>query len=363
MPYIEINKNNIEVKEESRFQISYDQSIPELLSKIKSVIAISTYQAGKVIFISANNEKSLNQTPISFKKPMGIALLDNKMAVATLDEIQIFSNSDALAKQFPYSKENFDALYLPRATYYCGETDLHDLHFAKGGLWAINTKFSCISSYDINYSFTPRWKPPFISKLTPDDRCHLNGMATIDSVPAFVTALGKTDTKGGWRENIINGGVLMQVPSGEIILDNLAMPHSPRIINNELFLLLSATGEIIKCDLKSKSYEVIFKVSGFIRGMAFYNNYLFVGLSKVRKSSKTFSKLPVSEMSNYAGIIVIDLQKREKVGEIKYKTTVEEIFDVQILPNTMNPGLISPNDNRHKLAVTTKNNAFWKKEK
>lgn len=360
---MEINENNIIVKEENRFQISYDQSIAKLLTEIKSVITISTYQAGKVIFISAKNKTVLNQTPISFKKPMGIALLDNKMAIATLDEIHFFSNSKMLAKQFPYSKENFDALYLPRATYYCGETDIHDLHFGKGGLWAVNTKFSCISSYDINYSFTPRWKPPFITSLTPEDRCHLNGMATINNVPAFVTALGKTNTKGGWRENITKGGILMKVPSGEIILDNLAMPHSPRIINKELFLLLSATGELIKCDVERKAYEVIFKVSGFIRGMAFYKNYLFVGLSKVRKSSKTFSKLPVSEMSDYAGIVVFDLKNKKKVGEIKYETTVEEIFDVQLLPNTSNPGLINTNDDRHKLALTIKNNSFWKKEK
>jgi uncharacterized protein (TIGR03032 family) len=197
----------------------------------------------------------------------------------------------------------------------------------------------------------------------PEDRCHLNGMATMDSVPAYVTALGKTNFKEGWRENITKGGVLMKVPSGEIVLDNLAMPHSPRIINNELYLLLSATGEIIKCDVERKTYELIFKVTGFIRGMAFYKNYLFVGLSKLRKSSKTFSKLPVTELSNYAGVVVIDLKNRQKIGEIKYNTTVEEIFDVQILPNIINPGLINTTDDRHKLAVTTKNNSFWKKEK
>lgn len=348
---------------ENRFQISYDESVAKLLTEIKSSIAISTYQAGKVIFISAVNESVLNQTPVSFKKPMGIALLENKMAVATIDEIQLFSNSKELAEQFAYSDEKFDALYLPRATYYCGETDLHDIHFAKGGLWAINTKFSCISSYDINYSFTPRWKPNFITDITPEDRCHLNGMATIDGVPAFATALGKTNVKGGWRENIIGGGVLMKVPSGDIVLDNLAMPHSPRIINNELYLLLSATGEIIKCNIKDKSYELVFNCSGFIRGMAVYDKYAFVGLSKARESSKTFSKLPVAAMSNYAGIIVIDLGNKKEVGRIKYHKTVEEIFDVQLLPNTVNPGLITPDDKRHKLAVTTKFNSFWKKEK
>lgn len=346
---------------EDRFKISYDTAIAGLLAELKISLVMSTYQAGKVIFISSKDGLTITQTPISFKKPMGIALLGTKMAIATLDEIQVFSNSKTLAEQFPHSTEKFDALYLPRATYYSGETDLHDLHFANGGLWAINTKFSCISSYDINYSFTPRWKPPFISSLVPEDRCHLNGMATIDNTPAYATALGKTNEKGAWRANIINGGILMKVPSGEIILDNLAMPHSPRIINNELYLLQSATGEIIKCDTEKKDYEVLFKVDGFIRGMAHYKDYIFVGLSKARESSKTFSKLPVASVAKYAGIIVFDLKNKTKVGEIKYNTTVDEIFDVQVLPDTISPGLIRTDDDRQKMAISTKDKSFWKK--
>ncbi|HET8592329.1 MAG TPA: DUF4915 domain-containing protein [Solirubrobacterales bacterium] len=46
----------------------------------------------------------------------------------------------------------------------------------------------------------PRWKPPFVSALTNEDRCHLNGCCVIDGEPAYVTALGETDAPGGWRE-------------------------------------------------------------------------------------------------------------------------------------------------------------------
>jgi len=347
----------------NRFKIVYNPGVAEILAKLKSVIAISTYQAGKVIFIGSHNGKKLFQIPVSFKKPMGIALLENKLAVATLDEIQIYSNSPTLAELFPDSEQTYDALYLPRATYYCGDTDLHDLGFGKGGLWAVNTRFSCLSSYDINYSFIPRWKPPFISELTPDDRCHLNGMAMLDSIPLYVTALGKTNAAGAWRENITNGGVLMNVPEGEIILDHLAMPHSPRLINNELYLLLSATGEIIKVDIENKNYKVITKLNRFIRGMTHHENYLFVAYSKIRKTSKTFNKLPVAEIADEAGVAVIELSSGHVVGEIKYLDTVEEIYDVQILPNTVKPGMITPDDPRHKLTVTTPSISFWKKKK
>jgi uncharacterized protein (TIGR03032 family) len=343
-------------------QIQYDPELPALLSRIKATIAITTYQAGKLVFISAKDESSLLQTPVSFRKPMGVALLEDKMAVATLDEVHVFSNSPALARDFPYSQETFDALYLPRAVYFSGETDLHDIHFARGGLWAANTLFSCISSYDINHSFNPRWKPDFISELVPEDRCHLNGMATIDFTPAYVTALGQTNHRQGWRENIISGGVLMKVPSGEVLLDKLPMPHSPRVIDGELYLLLSATGEVIKYNPARNSYEVIYTVPGFIRGMAYHEGYLFIGASKARESSKTFSKLPVASLANWAGLIVIDLASGTKIAELRYQTTVEEIFDVQILPGIQKPGLIPIDDKRHKLAVSFSHGAFWKNQ-
>lgn len=356
MSFIEIEKKS----NKPRFTIDYDTRVSNLLHKLNCSIIISTYQAGKVIFISPLNEKKLIQTPISFKKPMGIALLDNKMAVATINEIQIFSKDDALTKNSPLNDQGYDALYLQRATFNCGDIDLHDLHFSKGGLWAVNTRFSCISSFDINYSFTPKWKPSFITSITPEDRCHLNGMATIDNTPVFATSLGHTNTKDGWRENITDGGLLMNVPKGEIILDKLAMPHSPRIIDKELYLLLSAKGELVKCDIENNNYEVILSTNKFIRGLAHYNGFLFIGHSQARKSSKTFNKLPIAQTSTTAGIIIFDLQNRKMIGEITYLSTVEEIFDVQILPNVTRPAILTSDHEKHKLAVSTKYNSFWK---
>jgi len=349
------------MEEQNRFKIAYHPGVAEILRHLNCVVAITTYQASKVIFIGSDDGKTLLQVPVSFRKPMGIALLDNKMAIATLDEIHIFGGSAALAESFPESPGVFDRLYLPRATYYCGETDLHDLGFGNGGLWAVNTRFSCLSTFDIESSFTPRWKPPFITAIKPQDRCHLNGVAMVDKIPAYVTALSQTDTAEGWRKEITKSGVLMRVPSGEIILEGLPMPHSPRIIDGELYLLLSATGEIIRVDPDNKRYDVLFKANAFVRGMAYHANYLFVGMSQARKSSKTFNELPVSEMSDSAGVLVIDMTNWTLAGEIRYQSTVEEIYDVQVIPGTSRPGLIPVNDERHKSAIVTKEASFWKK--
>ncbi len=91
-----------------------------------------------------------------------------------------------------------------------------------GTLWFVNTRFCCLCTLDLHSSFQPRWRPHFISKLMPVDRCHLNGLALIDGQPKNVTALGTTDTAGGWRANKANGGVLMDVPTNCVLLDGLS---------------------------------------------------------------------------------------------------------------------------------------------
>ena len=73
------------------------------------------------------------------------------------------------------------------------------------------------------------WKPPFISRLAAEDRCHLNGLAMQDGVPAYVTAVSRSDMINGWRDRRHEGGVLIDVRDDRIVTDQLSMPHSPRV--------------------------------------------------------------------------------------------------------------------------------------
>jgi uncharacterized protein (TIGR03032 family) len=232
------------------------------------------------------------------------------------------------------------------------------------GLIAINTLFSCISKIDDEYSFTPIWQPHFINKLTPDDRCHLNGMAMDNGAPVYVTALGQTDSSEGWRANKSSGGVLLHVPSNEIILENLNMPHSPRIYDEKLYLLLSATGELICVDTKKGTYETVNKMNGFVRGMARFDDYLFIGLSKLRETSSPFFKdLPIAKEFVVAGIVIIYLPRGSVVGSISYQTSVEEIYDVKVLSGLRRPGLMNVMKETHKMALTMPEGTYWAAKK
>ncbi len=344
------------------FSCSYSPNLPELLFQLQCTIALSTFQAGKVIFLSATDGETLVQLPRNFAKPMGIALEGEKMAIACLDEVLVLSNSPQLAAHYPKKPNTYDALFMPRATFHTGQLDVHDLDWgANGQLFAVNTSFSCIIKIDDNFSFTPEWKPPFISQLASEDRCHLNGMTMLDGQPKYITAFSDTDTKQGWRPEVTTGGIVMDVDTNEFVARNVPMPHSPRIFDGELYLLLSATGELVKMDVKTGKYDVVTQLNGFVRGLCKHGDYVFVGLSKLRKSSSTFGKLAIADKALKAGVAVVHLPTGALVGEIHYHTSVDEIYDVQIIPGYMRPGILNTEKPEHKLGLTTPQMTFWAK--
>ncbi len=345
---------------EDKFELNYSGSIPQIFKDHNICVLLSTYQAGKVIILSSKNNE-LFQTPISFKKPMGIAIQGSKLAVACMDEIIFFSKNENVASFVNKENNNYDSVYIERASYNTSTLDIHDLEFGDGIIWGVNTLFSCLSIFDINFSHRPKWKPPFISQLVPEDRCHLNGMALKDDIPKYVTALSNDDQYQGWRKNKLNTGILMEVPSGEIIVSNLAMPHSPRFYNDELYLLESGTGNLIKVNVEEKSYEVIFSFNYFIRGLSFSNNMAFIGKSKIRENSSDFNELEVKDNSLNAGLIIFCMNTLTVKGEINYTAAIQELYDVQILENVANAVIITKEIEEYRNIITFPGNVFKKK--
>lgn len=344
------------------FTCQVSPGFAELLAELNCSLAISTYQAGKVILIGLNPTGQLVQLPRNYNKAMGIALDGDKMAIATKENVEILACSRGLALNHPQRPGLYDGLYMPRATYYTGMVDIHDLEWGKAGLWAINTSFSCLCLIEEDYSFTPQWQPFFVTELEHDDYCHLNGLAMRDGEPAYVTALGQTNSHRGWKPQITTGGILMSVAANEILLKGLAMPHSPRFWDDKLYLLLSASGELIAVDTQKGTYETVCQLGSFVRGMSRQGDYVFIGRSRLRESSTTFQKLqalPIGQNSHTAGISVVHLPSGSVVGELSYENSVEEIYDIQVLPGLLRPGIQNTETPFHTLALSTPQQSYW----
>ena len=358
------------------FTCTYSPQLPELLYQLGCSVALTTYQAGKLIFLSALNSDVISQLPRTFSKPMGIGFdtASGLLALACKSEVVTFANSPDLAQHYPNAPGKYDALFMPRVTYHTGSIDIHDLRFGgaadadkptfNGGsmlphLYAVNTLFNCLVTLDASYNFTPYWMPPQIQRVSGDDRCHLNGMAMHEGLPKYATAFGTGNEPGAWRETLLNSGVVYDVTTNEVIADGLGMPHSPKLFDGKLYLLLSATGELVSIDPTTKQREVVCEIGGFVRGMDRIGDYVFVAQSKLRKNSSTFAKLPFAEKANRAGLVVIHLPTGARVGELTYLASVDEIYDVHILPGIRRPNVLNTQKEIHDRGLMTPHSTFW----
>ena len=348
------------------FECSADKAFVEVLQKINSSISVTTYDTRKVIFFSYVNGK-INQMMRNFDTPMGMAVYGRKLALAIFDKIIYFTESGILAKTYPKKENTYDSLFVPTRLQYTGRLNMHDLVWHNEQLVGVNSNFSCLCLFTDDYHFIPIWKPHFITEIDPRDRCHLNGIALKDGKIKFVTAFGATNEPGSFREKKFGGGILMDVESNEIILSNLSMPHSPRHYRGNLYICNSAEGEIVKVNLPEKKWDVIAQLPGFTRGMAFYEDYIFVGLSKVRRSEQDDRILPILKRLKkeeiFCGIVVLHEPTGNIVGFLKISEPCHQIYDLQIIQGKVRPNILGIEDDLHYDTLVMPEAAFWAKEK
>jgi uncharacterized protein (TIGR03032 family) len=335
------------------FHYAPTASFAPLLRQLNVSLLVTTYQANKLLVLRAV-QGGLSTLVRTFERPMGLAVDGRRMALGTHNQVWFLRNAPDIAARVEPPGQH-DACFLPRSCHVTGDIGVHELAF--GGnvgridnpsyeLWIVNTRFSCLCTLDPDYSFVPRWRPPFISALAAEDRCHLNGVAMAADehgmlAPRYVTALGATDTAGGWRQDKATGGCLMDVPSGAMLVGGLSMPHSPRWHDGRLWLLESGTGQLALIDPARGQRQIVTELPGFARGLAFHGPYAFVGLSKIRTTS-AMDGVPLAERRNElkCGVAVVDQRTGKVAAFLEFQTAVEEIFDVQVLAGLRFPEVI-----------------------
>lgn len=321
----------------------HTNNFPHILDQLGISLVVSTYQAGKLIVLRPDNGV-INTHFRSFNKPMGLAVTKEKISMGTAYQIWDFRNVPAVAEKIePIGKH--DACYLPRNIHITGDIDIHEMAWAKDELWFINTRFSCLCHLGHPNSFVPKWRPPFITGYDLTDRCHLNGFCLKNDLPKYATALGETDTSAGWRKNKANGGILIDIETNEILMRGLSMPHSPRWYQEELWLLESGNGSLAKVDLKERKLETIAKLPGFTRGIDFWGDLAFIGLSQVRETA-VFTGMPITELQErICGVWVVNILTGETIAFLRFEEGVQEIFSVAVLPNIRFPEIIEWDEN------------------
>jgi uncharacterized protein (TIGR03032 family) len=323
-------------------EITGSRRFREWMDECDVSIACTTYKSGRLFLFGRNAEKQLSISEWALNRCMGLWSDGNTIWLSTKAQLWRLENAVPPGSQ----SEGHDRLYVPRLGYVTGDLDIHDVAVAADGrIVFVNTLFSCLATVSDGHSFVPIWKPPFIGRLAAEDRCHLNGLAMKDGRPAFVTAVSQSDVADGWRDGRREGGCVIDVRSGEVVVAGLSMPHSPRMYRDQLWVHDSGSGHFGRVDLDTGTFESIAFCPGYLRGLDFVGKYAIVGLSQAR-DDVSFRGLALQEnlvarnAEPRCGVFVIDLDSGDLVHWLRFEGLVNELYDVVLLRGVKQPASI-----------------------
>jgi uncharacterized protein (TIGR03032 family) len=116
-----------------------------------------------------------SRQPAEFQRAMGVSWQNGRFYLGALLQLWQLENMLRLGE---LGNQVFDAVLVPRNAQTTGDVDIHELGIdTNGRVLFVNTKYSCLCTLDLTHSFKSLWKPPFISRLTPENRCHMDGLA------------------------------------------------------------------------------------------------------------------------------------------------------------------------------------------
>lgn len=328
-------------KTETKLELSCSPGIVSWLIRNKCSLACTSYKTGKLFLIGVMKTGALSFHQRNFDQAMGLWTDPTSQSIylGTLFQIWRFEN---ILRKGEIANHNHDRCYVPRQSFLTGNVWAHDLTVdADGRIVFVNTAYSCLAVTDPVHSFRPLWKPPFISELAKEDRCHLNGLCMDAGHPRYVTAVSRSNVQAGWRENRGDGGLIVDVANDTILTEGLSMPHSPRLYREDLYALDAGRGNLCRIDRVTGALEPIAFCPGFLRGLAFHNNNAIVGLSLPRDMSFAGLELDAALKSRdaepWCGLQIISLQSGETVEWLRIKGEVDELYDVAVLPKVRCP--------------------------
>ncbi len=331
-------------RQQGSAQISFSGGLQRFLAANQVSLAFTSYQTGFLYLLGPGRNGQLALHQAQYPQAMGVAGNRDRLYLATLTQIVRLENvltPDQLAN------ERHDKVYVPRNFQTVGAVDLHELGVqASGRVLFVNTRYSCLCEPSLTHSFKPVWKPSFISKLAPEDRCHLNGLCLVEGRAKFASAACRSDVVDGWRDRRHDGGIVIDVETDEIVAEGLSMPHSPRWHDGRLWIANSGSGEIGWIDQDTKRFEPITFCPGFVRGLAFHAGHAFVTLSKPRYQRfdglALADRLEEKDADAWCGVQIVSLRDGSAAHWIRFDGAIQELFDICVLPGVADALTLGP---------------------
>lgn len=329
-------------QQQEQTQISTSRGFIDFLVTNRLSLALTSYQTGQLMLIGPLLDNRLSVFQRNFVRAMGLWASPQRLYVSSIAQIWRLENVLGPGQLATQQQLHYERLYVPRASYTTGDLDAHEIGIgANDQLIFVNTKYSCLATTDPVHSFKPIWKPSFISKIAPEDRCHLNGLAMKDGAPKYVTAVSRSDVVDGWRERRHEGGILIDVETGRVVTEDLSMPHSPRLNAGTLWVLDSGRGYLCRVDPDTGKAEQVVFCPGFARGLSFFGGYALIGTSLPRdgafKGLELDENIKARDGEPRCGAYIVDTRTGDILHWIRFEGAVRELFDAAFIPGVRAP--------------------------
>ncbi|MFM7058719.1 MAG: TIGR03032 family protein [Planctomycetota bacterium] len=306
----------------------------DLLRRLRISLLVTSGRSGLLMALGVHDQQ-LSLTMLHQQQPAGVAAEAARIAVAVKGQVQIYSSPAAAfaghLKRSPFAASQKLEFRVQRS-HTTGTPGGPALAWGHDGLWVVNARWSCLTLLSDSGESLNRWKPAFISSIRDEDRCHLTGLAMHFGRPRYVTALSASDSPEGWRTEPYGSGVLIDVASGEVVIEGLVVPQSPRIHDNRLFLLQSWIGQLSVVDSGTGSVDSVESLPGYATGMDCSGDYAFVGLSRVCDADLSASGRRIVRDDLACGIAAVNLRTGRAEEALNFLTGIDQLSDLAVLP-------------------------------
>lgn len=319
----------------SALKVSAHGAFVDWLSRARGVLAVSTYNSGKLAVISADSGR-LHVACWKFARPMGLAYHGDRLAVVARGGVLPF-------RQRTSGGCAYFGMGDPFVT---GLVDAHDAAWGRRGLYFANTRFNCIARTTHRVRFLRVWQPQFISGVVASDACHLNGLAMQSGLPRLATAFCESSQPKGWKqEDRFTAGVAVDVVENKVVARGFCMPHSPRRFAGQWWLCNSGDGTLCNLDVKRGQWSVVAALPGFTRGLCHVGRVAVVGMSRIR-AKHILDAPPVRERCGIpiAGVAAVEIHSGRTIGWLNFRRGGSEVYDVAFLPDVSRVEFCSSSD-------------------
>jgi GT2 family glycosyltransferase/glycosyltransferase involved in cell wall biosynthesis len=194
--------------------------------------------------------------------------------------------------------------------------DLHDVLVDASGTYAVFTQTNEVVRLDEAFKVVERW-----SFGNEPDSAHVNCIALVDG-RLVASMFGPFTTYRGYKGLTRQAGRVVDVRTGEILIDGLSQPHSLVHADERLWLCSSEDRAVHIYDHDYRLQQKI-ALPGYTRGLAVGLHGIYVGLSR----SRNLKSAEVGEFSS-AVIAVLDRHSLEVTGYVPIPWN--EIYDIRI---------------------------------